>query len=132
MQLKIMHVCKYWTESHLHSKRSSFTQRVISVLSFFPPMDSVIIVTRIAQSSTRVLPCGIHMWLLIYLAMEESFHFQIEFKFKLFCGRAQRYILALPAIHLFYEFLVENMCVSWGGRLNKGVFLTFKPMKLLK
>ena len=95
-------------------------------------MDSVIIVTRIAQSSTRVLPCGIHVWLLIYLAMEESFYFQIEFKFKVFCGHAQRYILALPAIHLFYEFLAENPCVVWGDRLSKGIFLILKPMKLLK
>lgn len=49
MYLKVTHICKYWTASHLHSKKGSFAQRVISVLNFFP-MDSVIILTRIAQS----------------------------------------------------------------------------------
>lgn len=68
----------------------------------------------------------------MYLAMEESFHFQREFKFKVFCGYAQRYILALPAICLFYEILAENVYITWGDRLNKGIFLTSKPMNLLK
>jgi len=66
------------------------------------------------------------MWLLTYLAMEEAFHLQI--KFKIFCGHAQRYILALTVIHLFYEFPSENLCVTWEDRLNEGIFLTLKPM----
>lgn len=95
-------------------------------------MDSVITVTRIAQSSTWALSCGIQVWLLTYPAMEEGCHFQIELKFKIFCGNGLRFLLTLPAIHLFYEFLSENLCVTWGDRLNKGILLTLEPMKLLR
>lgn len=42
------------------------------MLRCFLPMDSMII-TRRAQNGSQVLPHGIHMWLLLYLAMEECF-----------------------------------------------------------
>lgn len=69
-----MHVHRHWAESHVHSERSSFTQGVISMLRCFLPMDSMII-TRRAQNGSQVLPHGIHMWLLLYLAMDECFFF---------------------------------------------------------
>lgn len=129
MHLKITHVCKRWTEPHPPSQRSSCTQRVMPMGSSFPPGFS----DHCTWSSGRHsrTPAWQHAWLPLYLAAEESCHFQTRWKFNRPCGRAQGHIRALPAIH-FVDFWPKTCVLGGKSQMERGHPLTLNPVKLLR